>query len=200
MTNARAPHETLGISENAAGAEIEEAYHRKKLYLNPANFEEGSKEREEINAHILELGEARAKMLAAAAPPIRPAAPPVKPPAPVSDEERREEARLAEPDYPILDPASETRKKMFRSVAVTIGLSFLVMLFVSLSFAYTSGLKADIAALSARINLLEAEKNNLKDKIDSLAGKLNGLGDNISNLNNTALDMNSRIIALEYRR
>lgn len=193
MANTRAPHETLGVSANAAGAEIEEAYSRKKLYLNPANFEEGSEEQEETKAYLLELDEARMKMLAAAPQTLGQ-------PVQTRDGERRKEALTGEPDFPVVNPANEMRKRVFISIAATIGLSFLVMLFVSLSFAYTSGLKADISALNARINLLEAEKENLQDKIDSLSGKINSLGYNVSNLNNTALDLSSRIIGLEYRR
>lgn len=191
--SAREPHEVLGISENASVVEIEGAFNRKKLYLNPANFDEGSKEQEETKNHLAELGEARIKMLAAAGRQQ-------DQPSPPREEEGPKAEPFAEPDFPILNPASETRKRMFLSIAGTIVLAFLVMLFVSLSFAYTSGLKTDIAELNTRIRLLETEKDNLKDKADSLDGKINDLINSIDNLNNNVLDLNSQVTALEYQR
>lgn len=191
----RPPHEVLGIPENATGAQIEEAYNRKKLYLNPANFEEGSEEQELTKTYLLELEEAREKLLSLTPQPATPAGP-----ANLPNRDETADPVYDERDFPIVNPAGETRKKMLISIASMIVMAFLVMLCVSLSFAYTSGLKAEIADLNARIDLLEAEKDNLKDKLEAQKGKTDDLGRTIDNLSNTVLEHGSRITGLEYQR
>jgi hypothetical protein len=46
----RQPHEVLGVPENATRAEIDEAYRRKLLYVNPNNFPMDSEEKLNIDA------------------------------------------------------------------------------------------------------------------------------------------------------
>ena len=188
MANTRPPHETLGILETASTEEIEEAYNRKKLYLNPANFEDGSREQKETEAYLLALDEARAA-LSSSAP--REAA---REPEALSPEP------FGEPDFPILSPDGEARKKMYLSIAATITVAFLVMLLVSLSFTYTSGLKTDLAETRARIELLEAERDSLKDKMEALDGKIKDLAGSVLNVSNTVLDLGQTVIGLEYSR
>jgi len=48
----RQPYEILGVSENATRAEIDEAYKRKLLYVNPNNFPIDSEERLNVDATI----------------------------------------------------------------------------------------------------------------------------------------------------
>lgn len=191
----RSPHEVLGISENATGVQIEEAYNRRKLYLNPANFENGSDEQEQVKAYILELDEARGKMLARRATP----APQTAPNTPPARGETPALARGAD-DFPVVSPTYEARRKILVSAAAAVALAFLVMLCVSLSFAYTSNLKAKTAAMSARINLLETENDRLRDRMESQRGRIDDLERTVGNLNDTTLNHNSRIMALEYQR
>ena len=191
----RPPHEVLGVPENATGSQVEEAYGRKKLYLNPANFEDGSEEQELTKAYILELDEARERLLSPGAQPALQMAP-----VPPLDRDEAVTPTHVERDFPIVNPGDETRKKMLISIAAMIALAFLVMLCVSLSFAYTSGLKAEIADMKLRIDLLETEKNNLKDKLEAQKGKFDDFGHIVDNLSNTVLDHGSRITGLEYQR
>ncbi len=186
----RPPHELLGIPEGATEREIEEAYNRRKLYLNPANFEEGTEEHEQTKALLLELDEAKEKMLS------RPAG---RGEANVFS--RPETAPLPEPEYPASTIVpGETRKKLFVTAAALIVVVFVVMLLVSLSFTYTSGLKEEVAALNARVERLEAEKNSLKDKLEAQNGRITDLQSTVNNLKNTVLDHDTKISKLEFLR
>lgn len=186
----RPPHELLGVSENATEREIEEAYNRRKLYLNPANFEEGTEEHERTEALLLELDEAKAKMLSRSQAPREASASP-----------RAEAPALPEVDYPASDIVpGETRKKLFATAAALIVVAFAVMLLVSLSFTYTSGLKEEVASLNARVERLEAEKNSLKDKLEAQRGKIADLQSTVNNLENSVLDHDTKISKLEFLR
>lgn len=59
----RAPHEVLGIQDGATRAEIDEAYRRKLLYLNPNAFAEETPERKNAIKAYEEIKEAYAALI-----------------------------------------------------------------------------------------------------------------------------------------